>query len=122
MIGNDYLNNLYNYSDEDTAVNQLLELLTSFDENFIKSLYDYVDLDKCSADELSYLTKVTALIDYLLQLNNFEIPDWIRDERLIFDKPYYYSRRITDFQKIKLIYSSPGPLEPGMYILIWTEL
>lgn len=109
MIGNDYLNKLFAYPDEDTAINQLLEFLASCDEEFLASLYENVDLNECSPEELTYLTKVSALIDYMLQLNELEIPDWIRDERLVFDKPYYHSKRITDFEKVRMIYTSPGP-------------
>ncbi len=36
MIGNDYLQSLYEYPDEDTSLNQLLELLKSKDKLFFR--------------------------------------------------------------------------------------
>ena len=109
MIGNKYLTNLYEYPDEDTSINQLLELLKSGDSEFINSLYKPVDIDNCDGDEISFLTKISALIDYYLQLHKKDIPGWLRDERLIFKKPYYHSKRIDDFEKIRLQYTNPSP-------------
>lgn len=110
MIGNKYLRNLFNYRDEDASLNQLLELLKSIDTNFINSLENEpVDLDLCNNHEIEYLTKVSALIDYYLQIHDIKVPDWIRDKRLIFDKPYYHSKRICDFEKVRLQYTNPAP-------------
>ncbi|SHD78088.1 hypothetical protein [Schnuerera ultunensis] len=47
MIGNKYLKDLFEYPDEDTSINQLLELLKSKDMDFINSLYNPIDIDKC---------------------------------------------------------------------------
>lgn len=109
MIGNEYLQALFDYPDEDTALNQLLEILKYKDQAFITSLNDPCDLDLCTDLEINYLTKVAALIDYSLQIHKLDVPVWIRDERLSFDTPYYHSKRLSDFDKVKLIYSSPGP-------------
>jgi hypothetical protein len=109
MIGNKYLKTLFEYQDTDTSLNQLLELLKSRDENFIDSLYEEIDIDICNDKEIKFLTIISALIDYYMQINDFKVPDWLRDERLSFDRPYYHSRRISDFDKIKLLYSSPAP-------------
>lgn len=109
MIGNKYLRNLHEYPDEDTAINQLLELLKYKDIDFTNSLQQAEDLDKCTNDELIFLTKIAALIDYSLQLHNLQVPRWLRDEKLIFDKPYYHSKRLTDFEKVKLQYTNPNP-------------
>ena len=79
MIGNKYLKDLFEYPDEDTSINQLLELLKSKDIKFLNSIYEPVDIDNCNDKEIKYLTKVSALIDYYLQLNNMEVPDWLRD-------------------------------------------
>lgn len=38
MIGNKYIKKLFNYPDEDTGINELLELLKYKDLNFIDSL------------------------------------------------------------------------------------
>lgn len=109
MIGNNYLQLLYEYPDEDTSLNQLLELLKSKDMKFIESLNEAVNIDLCNNLELKYLTKAAALIDYYLQIYGMEVPDWLRDEKLEFTKPYYHSKRISDFEKLKIQYTSPAP-------------
>jgi hypothetical protein len=102
MIGNKYLQTLFNYPDEGTSLNQLLEMLKYKDMKFIESLINPVDIDLCSEEEIIYLTKISALIDYYLQMHNIKVPNWIRNEKLQFDKPYYHSKRISDFEKLKL--------------------
>lgn len=110
MIGNKYLEDLFNYADEDTSINQLLELLKYKDPNFICSLKkEPVNLDLCTYDEIRYLTIVSGLIDYYFQIHELEIPKWIRDERLQFDTPYYHIKRISDFDKLKLQIENPSP-------------
>jgi hypothetical protein len=109
MIGNKCLQELFDYPDEDTSLNQLLELLKCKDMKFINSLKEPVNIDLCSDKEREYLTKVSALIDYYLQIHGIEVPDWIRDQKLIFDKPYYHSTRISDFEKLRLQYTNPSP-------------
>ena len=109
MIGNKYLQTLFNYPDEDTSLNQLLEMLKYKDMKFIDSLINPVEIDLCSEEEIIYLTKISALIDYYLQMHNIKVPNWIRNEKLQFDKPYYHSKRISDFEKLKLQYSNPSP-------------
>ena len=110
MIGNKYLDELFNYPDEDTGINELLELLKYKDPNFIYSLkMEHINLDLCTDDEIRYLTKVSSLIDYYFQIHELEIPKWIRDERLQFDRPYYHLKRINDFEKLKLQIESPSP-------------
>ena len=110
MIGNKYLEELFSYSDRDISINQLLEFLKYKDSNFMCSLKkECVNLDLCTNDEIRYLTKVSGLIDYYLQIHELEIPKWIRDERLQFDRPYYHLKRINDFDKLKLQIESPSP-------------
>ncbi|HZK27241.1 MAG TPA: hypothetical protein VFD00_06870 [Thermoclostridium sp.] len=110
MIGNKYIEGLFNYPDEDTSINELLELLKYKDPNFIDSLKkEDINLDLCTNDEIRYLTKVSSLIDYYFQIHEFEIPKWIRNERLQFNKPYYHSKRINDFERLKLQIGSPSP-------------
>ncbi|NLW23102.1 MAG: hypothetical protein GXY88_07610 [Tissierellia bacterium] len=111
MISNKYLRDLYEYPDEDTSINQLLELLKSKDMDFINSLYDPLDLEECDEKEIVYLTKVSALIDYYLQLHDMEVPHWLRDERLKFNKPYFHSKKISDFDKVRLQYTNPTPFK-----------
>lgn len=110
MIGNKYLQGLFEYPDEDTSLNQLLELLKSRDKKFIDSLYVPVNIDICNDKEIRYLTLVSALIDYCLQIYGLDVPNWLRDEKLSFDEPYYHSRRISEFDKVKLQYTNPAPL------------
>lgn len=111
MIGNKYLQNLFEYSDRDTSVNQLLELLKSKDVAFLNSLYEPMDIEALNNEELKYLIKISALIDYCLQLHDLEVPGWLRDERLRFEKPYFHSKRITDFEKVRLQYTNPSPFK-----------
>ena len=60
MIGNSFLFELYNYGDEDTAFNQLLEYLNFKDKIFINSLdNEAVELNKANKDEIVFLTKVS---------------------------------------------------------------
>ncbi|NLJ79096.1 MAG: hypothetical protein GX329_07015 [Tissierellia bacterium] len=109
MIGNKYLMELFQYSDEDTSINQLLELLKFKDTEFINSLYKPIDIESCNDEEIRYLTKVSALIDYYLQLHDMEVPNWLRDERLSFERPYFHPKRLTDFDKVKIQYTNPAP-------------
>jgi len=110
MIGNRYLKKLYEYEDTDMSLNQLLEYIKFKDKEFIKSIFEYpVNLDECNSKEIFFLTLTAAIIDYFFQINEIDIPEWIRDERLVFQEPYYYSKRLTDFEKIKLQFSNPAP-------------
>ena len=111
MIGNKYLKGLFGHIDEDTTINQLLELLKSKNMKFINSLYEPIDIDNCNDEEIKFLIKISALIDYYLQLHKIEVPAWLRDERLRFEKPYYHSKRLTDFEKVKLQYINPSPFK-----------
>ena len=80
------------------------------DSRFINSLKkEDINLDLCTSDEIRYLTKVSSLIDYYFQIHELGIPKWIRDERLRINKPYYHSKRINDFDKLKLQIESPSP-------------
>lgn len=45
-----------------------------------------------------------------MQLLDVDVPTWIRDKKLKFDKPYYHSKRIGDFERLKLMISNPAPL------------
>lgn len=110
MIGNRYLQDLFNYEDEDTSLNQLLEMLKYKEESFIKSLEDQpVELDLCTPEEVIYLTKASALIDYYLQTHDLPVASWLRHDKLQFDRPYYHSKRLSDFEKVRLQFTSTGP-------------
>ena len=110
MIGNKFLQSLFDYPDEDTSLNQLLELLKYKDVKFIDSLSnDLIDIDLCTDEEIRYLTKISAIIDYYLQIHDIGVPNWLRNKKLRFDRPYYHSRRISDFDKVRLLYTNPAP-------------
>lgn len=110
MIGNKYLKDLFNYPDEDTSINQLLEMLKFKDEELIESLNKYpVELEKCTDEEIEYLTKISALIDYYLQIHEIPVSEWLRDNKLEFERPYYHSKRLTDFERFRLFYTNPAP-------------
>lgn len=110
MIGNSYLRALYSYCDEDTSISQLLEFLKSKDSEFIGSLeQEPVEPDSLDDNEVIFLTKVSALIDYYLQMHGIEVPPWLRHPKLRFKYPYYHRKRISDFDKVRLIYSTPAP-------------
>ena len=73
MIGNKYIKNLFDYPDEDTSINELLELLKYKDLNFLDSLNkEDVNLDLCTNEEIIYLTKVSSLIDYYFKSMNLK--------------------------------------------------
>ena len=73
MIGNKYIKKLFNYLDEDTSINELLELLKYKDLNFIDSLKkEDINLDLCTNEEIIYLTKVSSLIDYYFKSMNLK--------------------------------------------------
>jgi hypothetical protein len=111
MIGNKYLQELFECPDEDSALNQLLELLKSKDAKLMDSLDRPVDLNLCNNEEIIFLTKVAALVDYYLQLHGIKVPAWIRDEKLEFDRPYYHSQRLSDFEKFRLQCTNPSPFK-----------
>ena len=111
MIGNKFLKNLYDYPDVDTSINQLLELLASNDRAFLESLTMPLDIAALNEAERHYLTIIFAIIDHQLQLNQIDVPHWIRDEAFCFDQPYFHSNRLSDFEKVKIQYTVPGPFK-----------
>ena len=70
----------------------------------------YSNLKKMRPTAMQLLADVVSiLIDYYIQLQGIEVPYWIRNENLGFEKPYYHSKRISDFEKVRLIYANPAP-------------
>jgi len=109
MIGNRYLQELFNYEDESTSINQLLEYLKGKDQQFLVSLKSCpIDIENLNQEELKFMTIASALIDYYLQLHGLDVPDWLRAEKLQFEKPYFVAKRISDIDKVKLQYSNPA--------------
>lgn len=112
MIGNKYLLELYDYDDRDMSFNQLAEYLNLDNKAFIDSLKDeQVDINTCNSKEIKFLTMASAIIDYYLQIKNIEVPSWLRNEKLRFKKPVWYTKRIDDIDKFKLSYQSPAPFK-----------
>ncbi|MEL7659902.1 hypothetical protein [Acetobacterium wieringae] len=109
MIGNKYLKNLYDYPDIDTSINQLMELLICDDTAFINSLETPMDLDALNNSERHFMTIIAAVIDYRLQLDGRPVPRWLRADALCFDVPYFHSKRLSDFEKVKIQYTVPAP-------------
>lgn len=109
MIGNKYLKSLYNYPDIDTSINQLQELLSSKDSAFLESLTVPLDVSALDEAERHYLTIIFAIIDHQLQLAQIDVPNWIRASAFCFDQPYFHSKRLSDFEKVKIQYTVPGP-------------
>ncbi|QGG48347.1 hypothetical protein FTV88_2249 [Heliorestis convoluta] len=46
-----------------------------------------------------------------MQILDLEVPGWIRDKKLTFQKPYYHPKRMSDFEKFKLTYTNPAPFK-----------
>lgn len=112
MIGNSHLRELFECPQEDAGLNQLLELLAMEDKAFIDGLVrEPADLDLCNEEEIRFLTKASALIDYYLQRHGIDVPDWLRDKRLCLDEPYYHSKHLSDFARFRLTFTSPGPFK-----------
>ena len=111
MIGNKYLKNLYDYPDVDTSINQLLELLATKDPGFLESLTVPLEIATLDEAERHYLTIIFAIIDHQLQLSQLAVPNWIRDRFFCFDQPYFHSKRLSDFEKVKIQYTVPGPFK-----------
>lgn len=112
MIGNDYLLELYHYDDLDSSFNQLAEYLNSNNEAFVTSLkIQPVDITSCNNEEIEFLTMASAIIDYYLQIKNIEVPSWIRHSQLKFKNPKWYTKRIDDIDKFKILYQSPAPFK-----------
>lgn len=88
---------------------QLLELLASKDEAFLESLVVPLEIAALDEAERHYLTIIFAIIDHQLQLAKLDVPNWIRAEAFCFDQPYFHSKRLSDFEKVKIQYTVPGP-------------
>ena len=61
--------------------------------------------------EIKFLIIASAIIDYYLQIKNIEVPSWIRNKKLRFEKPMWYTKHIDDIDKVKLIYQTPAPFK-----------
>ncbi len=108
MIGNKFMRSLFEEKDRDFAISELLEYLKFVDDTFINKI-KIVELENITEEERQFLTITSALIDFFLQKNDLEIPEWIRDSKLVFDEPHFYQQRIEDIDKIKLMINNPAP-------------
>ena len=108
MIGNKDLMELYSYKDRDTSINQLLELLKTPNMEFVKNLHDFqLDINKLSEDEKVFLTIAATLIDYVLSKHNLTLPKWVNDSELKFTEKFFYSKRISREERLRLLNSAP---------------
>ncbi|MGU8836410.1 hypothetical protein ACV3UL_19315 [Clostridium perfringens] len=108
MIGNKDLMELYSYKDRDTSINQLLELLKTPNMEFVKNLHDFqLDINKLSEDEKVFLTIAATLIDYVLNKHNLTLPEWVNDSELKFTENFFYSKRISREERLRLLNSAP---------------
>lgn len=108
MIGNKDLMELYSYKDRDTSINQLLELLKTPNMEFIENLHDFqLDINKLSEDEKVFLTIAATLIDYVLNKHNLTLPEWVNDSELKFTEKFFYSKRISREERLRLLNSAP---------------
>ncbi|MGU8989147.1 hypothetical protein ACSW8S_17700 (plasmid) [Clostridium perfringens] len=108
MIGNKDLMELYSYKDRDTSINQLLELLKTPNMEFVKNLHDFqLDINKLSEDEKVFLTIAATLIDYVLNKHNLTLPEWVNDSELKFTEKFFYSKRISREERLRLLNSAP---------------
>lgn len=93
MIKNEYLKDLYMYGDRDIALNQLMKYFHMKDKGFIYSIStEYPCLEECTKDEIKFLTSASALIGYYMQVNNLDMPSWIKDSKLSSNGSIYYNR------------------------------
>ena len=91
--------------------NKLLELLATKDPGFLESLTVPLEIATLDEAERHYLTIIFAIIDHQLQLSQLAVPTWIRDRAFCFDQPYFHSKRLSDFEKVKIQYTVPGPFK-----------
>lgn len=99
MIKNEYLKKLYMYNDRDIALSQLIEYFSIKDEEFVDSIMnDFPDLEECTKEEFEFLTAASAIIDYFMQINNLNVPSWVRDSRLNFDFSIYCNNNLNKFK------------------------
>ncbi|AWK50542.1 hypothetical protein DIC82_05605 [Clostridium beijerinckii] len=108
MVGNNYLDRLSKYSDENFALNILLDDLNILSDEFIEYMQNNVpNLNEITEVERIFLTKTTCLIEYFFINNDINVPLWITDDRLVLTEPYVFGAREKDIWYLKTILSSP---------------
>jgi len=108
MISNKYLNDLYNCSDENHALNELLNRLTLMSEAFVSMIQTEIpNIDILTEEERVFLTKASALIEHFFLLKKIDIPDWLEDDRLKLQDPFVFGAREKDIWFLKTILKSP---------------
>lgn len=108
MIGNNYINTLYQCDDENLALNDLLNKLNKLKGDFIEYMENnVVEIDKLTDLEKTFVTKIACLIEYFYIQKDIQVPDWIIDERLCLAEPYVYGAREKDINFLKAILLAP---------------
>ena len=108
MVGNNYLDRLSKYSDENFALNILLNDLNILSDEFIEYMQNNVpNLNEITEVERIFLTKTTCLIEYFFINNDINVPLWITDDRLVLTEPYVFGAKEKDIWYLKTILSSP---------------
>lgn len=106
MIGNKLVNEYYNNMTLDQGMCQLMDFIRNKDEHVLNELeWDNYIFDSCTEKEIGYLTILTTGLVYTYSKNKLKIPDWMLDDKLRFEYPYYHNKRLSDFEQIKLYLS-----------------
>ena len=110
MIGNKILDSLYEFNDVSSSLNQLCDLINTAPKEITRILnVQLPNLEKLTKEETRFITILASVIDYKLQELSIEVPNWLRDERLILSEPFYLDKRLDDLDKLKLFIKSTGP-------------
>ncbi|MEN8906599.1 MAG: hypothetical protein ABF289_11630 [Clostridiales bacterium] len=108
MIGDKYFMSLYNFNDENFAINELLNKLTELSDDFV----NYINKTKITPENLNesekiFLTKLTCLIEYFFRKDNLPIPSWVQDDSFTLKKPFVFGARKKDIWYLKTILNAP---------------
>jgi hypothetical protein len=109
MIGNEYLNKLFSYHDENAALSELYSNLSEdISDNFINVIKNKpVDINNLTESEKDFITKVTCLIEYFYIENNINVPTWVQNDELKLDTPYVFGTKEKDITHLKTIITAP---------------
>jgi len=106
------LNFLKSYLHEDISYS-ILQLVDDFNaapDKFLKQIEEKgkdINADKYSEG----LKVIIALVDHLLQVKGFDVPQWLRVDAFKMDKALYLSRASNGFDVARLIAHTPAPFK-----------
>lgn len=108
MIGDNFFRTLYEFEDENFAINELLNKLTDLSEDFISYIKNVkINKSDLTENEKNFLTKLTCLIEYFFIENNLAIPSWVQDDLYKLDDPFVFGARKKDIWYLKTILNAP---------------